>query len=91
MGRKLDVEESLKDLHIKKIDGQLKDKELTKLQSELLAIVASILTTNGWGMHGHVGMICNEAEYVVFCTMGKNVQSNTTWAHIRSMSVQLIQ
>ena len=70
MGRKIKVEESLKDVHVTKIDGQPTNEDMTKLTSELLAIAMSVPTGNGGGSHGHVGMLLDDAEYIVFSTGG---------------------
>ena len=66
MGHKQDIEEALKDCHIKCIDGQPTDEDLTRLESELSAMAASIPTTNGWGLHGHVSMLCEDSDYTSF-------------------------
>ena len=70
MGIWEDIEESLKDFHITKIDGQLTKEELLNLHQELCKAMASIPTTNGGGMHGHVGMLLNDAEYIAFSPGG---------------------
>jgi len=70
MGRKIDIEESLKDSHITEIGCQPDDEDLTKLTSELLAIAASIPTGNGGGLHGHMGMLLDDTEYRSFSTGG---------------------
>ena len=72
MGWKINIEESLKDLHITKIDGQPSNEDLTKLTSELLAITAtaSTPTGNGGGSHEHVGMLLADTEYRSFSTGG---------------------
>jgi hypothetical protein len=49
MGVKQDVEDSLKDYFITKIDGQPTKKDLSKLKLELSEGLASIPTLNGGG------------------------------------------
>ena len=66
MGVKHDVEDSLKDYFITKIDGQSTKKDLSKLKLELSKGLASILTLNGGGHHGHIGLIIPNAEYTAF-------------------------
>ena len=70
MGWKIDIEESLKDLHITKIEGQPNNRNLMKLPSELLAIAMSIPTGNGGGSHGHMGMLLDDSKYRSFSTGG---------------------
>ena len=66
MGVKQDVEESLKDYFITKIDGQPSKEAITKLKLELSEGLASIPTLNGAGRHGHIGLIIPTAEYTTF-------------------------
>lgn len=66
MGIKQDVEESLKDYFITKIDGQPSKEAITKLKLELSEGLASIPTHNGGGRHGHIGLIIPAAEYTIF-------------------------
>ena len=66
MGVKQDVEESLKDYFITKIDGQPSKEAISKLKLELSEGLASIPTLNGGGRHGHIGLIIPNAEYVKF-------------------------
>ena len=40
------------------------------LTKELTTAAASILTTNGGGQHGHVGLIIDAAEYITFLHNG---------------------
>jgi hypothetical protein len=49
MGIKQDLEESLKDYFIIKIDGQPSKEAISKLKLELSEGLASILTHNGGG------------------------------------------
>jgi len=49
MGIKQDVEESLKDYFITKIDGQPSEEAISKLKLELSKGLASILTLNSGG------------------------------------------
>jgi hypothetical protein len=66
VGVKQDVEDSLKDYFITKIDGQPTEKDFSKLKLELSKGLASIPTLNGGGHHGHIGLIIPNAEYTTF-------------------------
>ena len=66
MGVKQDVEDSLKDYVITKIDGQPTEKDLSGLKLELSEGLASIPTLNGGGRHGHIGLIIPNTEYTTF-------------------------
>eukprot|EP00804_Cyclotella_cryptica_P025977 CCRYP_002794-RA/>CCRYP_002794-RA protein AED:0.40 eAED:0.40 QI:0/0/0/1/0/0.5/2/0/349 len=66
MGVKQDVEDSLKDYFITKINRQPTEKDLSKLKLELSEGLASIPTLNGGGHHGHIGLIIPNAEYTTF-------------------------
>ena len=70
MGIQQDIEESLKDFHITKIDEQPTEEDLLKLRQELCKAMACIPTTNGGGLHGHVGMLLDDAEYTEFSPGG---------------------
>ena len=70
MGVKQDVEDSLKDYPISKIDGQPTEEALTQLKLELAEGLASIPTLNGGGRHGHIGLIIPDAEYTAFSNNG---------------------
>ena len=70
MGVKQDVEDSLKDYPITKIDGQPSEEALSKLKLELAEGLASIPTLNGGGQHGHIGLIIPETEYIAFSRNG---------------------
>ena len=61
MGVKQDVEDSLKDYPITRIDGQPTEEALTQLKLELAKGLASIPTLNGGGRHGHIGLIIPDA------------------------------
>jgi hypothetical protein len=70
MGVKQDVEDSLKDYPITKIDGQPDEESLSKLKLELAEGLASIPTLNGGGQHGHIGLIIPATEYTAFSHNG---------------------
>lgn len=70
MGIKQDVEDALKNISVTKIDGQPTDEDLTQLRQELAAMAATIPTSNGGGLHGHVGMLIDEIEYITFSKDG---------------------
>ncbi|KAL7486064.1 hypothetical protein ACHAW6_011663, partial [Cyclotella cf. meneghiniana] len=61
-----DVEDSLKDYFITKINRQPTKKDLSKLKLELSEGLASIPTLNGGGLHGHIGLIIPNAKYTTF-------------------------
>ena len=71
MGIQQDVMDSLHDFKFTKIDGQPTDKDLNLLTKELTTAATSILTTNGGGQHGHIGLIINTAVYFTFLHNGK--------------------
>ena len=71
MGIKQDVTDSLRDYEFTKIDGQPTDEDVNLLIKELSTAAASIPTTNGGGQHGHIGLIINIAEYIMFLHNGK--------------------
>jgi hypothetical protein len=50
---------------VTKIHGQPKENNLTTLEKELIAIVASISNTLGGGNHGHAGVIAEPAKYLL--------------------------
>ena len=70
MGAKQDIEEALKIRIVTKIYGQLTDDNLNQLKQELSAHAASIPTTNGGGMHGHIEILLNNAKYIAFSCSG---------------------
>eukprot|EP00804_Cyclotella_cryptica_P003440 CCRYP_002085-RA/>CCRYP_002085-RA protein AED:0.42 eAED:0.41 QI:0/0/0/1/0/0/2/0/285 len=68
MGIKQDIETSLKDYSVTKINGQPSDEDVTNLMREITEMLASIPTTNGGGSHGHISMIIDDAECRTFST-----------------------
>ncbi len=66
MGIKQDVETSLADWPVTRIDGQPTEETISKLETEITELCASIPTTNGGGRHGHAGMIVESTAYVAF-------------------------
>jgi hypothetical protein len=66
MGIQHDVEDGLEKYEFSKIDGQPNDEDLSRLIKECTNAAASILTRNGGGEHGHIGMIIDEADYISF-------------------------
>jgi hypothetical protein len=70
MGIRHDVEQGLEKYEITKIDGQPTDEDLNLLMKELTNAAGSVATLNGGGEHGHVGMVIDEAEYVLFSNGG---------------------
>ena len=63
MGVKEDIEESLKDRPVTKIDGQPNNKELTSFKKELSKIAASVPTSLRGGKHGHLGLVMKATDY----------------------------
>ena len=49
MGIKQDVETSLADWPVTRIDGQLTEETISKLETEITNLCASVPTTNGGG------------------------------------------
>jgi hypothetical protein len=65
MGLRSDTQEELRNKSATKIHGQLKENDLTTLEKEPIAIVASIPSTLGGVNHGHAGVIANPAKYIL--------------------------
>ena len=65
MGAKEDIEASLRERTVTKIQGQPTDRTLTQLRRELTKIAASVPTNLGGGKHGHVGIVIPDAKYVL--------------------------
>jgi hypothetical protein len=64
MGILQDVFDALKAFKIAKIDGQLTDNNINKLTMQLTAALVTILTINGGGTLGHIGIVVPESRYV---------------------------
>ena len=83
MGIRHDVEEGLEKYEITKIDGQPTDEDLNLLAKELTNAAGSVATQNGGGEHGHVGMVIDEAEYIIhhllqkWCQICRSNESRT--------------
>jgi hypothetical protein len=65
MGIQHDVEEGLDKYEVTTIKGQPTDEELNQLSKELTNAAGSVTTQDGGGEHGHVGMVVEEAEYIL--------------------------
>lgn len=63
---KQDIEESLKDCEVMKINGQPIDEDVNKLKQELTTIAASILTFLRGGGNGHIRMLLGDTKYIAF-------------------------
>jgi hypothetical protein len=63
MGLRSDTREELRKELVTKIHGQPKENDLTTLEKELIAIAASIPSTQGGGNYGHAGVIAEPAKY----------------------------
>ena len=57
-------------MHVMKINSQSDNEDIMMLLRELLAIAASISTTLGDGLHGHVEMLLDDAKYQAFLNGG---------------------
>ena len=71
MGIKQDVETSLADWPVTRIDGQPTEETISKLEMEITNLCASVPTTNGGGRHGHAGMIVESVAYTAFSYNGQ--------------------
>ena len=65
MGILQDVFNALQAFEITKIDGQPTDDDINKLMTQLTAALVTILTANGGGKLGHIGIVVPESRYVV--------------------------
>jgi len=70
MGIRHDVEQGLEKYEIAKIYGQSTDEDLNLLTKELTNAAGSVATLNGGGEHGHIGMVIDKAEYILFSKGG---------------------
>lgn len=57
MGILQDVFNALQAFEITKIDGQPTDDDINKLTTQLTAALVTILTGNGGGKLGHIGIV----------------------------------
>jgi hypothetical protein len=65
MGIHEDIEDALKKFEITKIEGQPTDEDLSLLRKELSNAAGSIATQNGGREHGHVGLVLENAKYIL--------------------------
>ena len=63
---KRDIKAMFKDSFVMKIDWQPCDNYLNQLEHDFSAIATSISTTNGGELHGHIGLIVKETDYIIF-------------------------
>ncbi len=75
MGIKQDVKAVLEDGFVTQIDEKPHNDDLNKIEHEVCNVAASIMTTNGCGIHWHMGFIVKESEYISFCTKMTNLLS----------------
>ena len=68
MGIRADIRDELKKETVTKIHGQPTSHDLTILEKELIAILASIPTALGGGNFGHVGVIMEATAYSTMTT-----------------------
>jgi hypothetical protein len=70
MGILQDVFNALQAFEITKIDGQPTDDDINKLTTQLTAALVTILTSNGGGKLGHIGIVVPESRCIVLfkCT-----------------------
>ncbi len=74
MGILQDVFDALKAFEIAKIDGQPTDDNINKLTTQSTAALVTILTENGGGTLGHIGIVVPVLTYVVLLTGPRLVQ-----------------
>ena len=70
IGVKQDIEESLKDLYLTKIDGKPMDEDLKNLENKLSANAVSVLRANIEWSHGYLGLICEDPVNGTFSNGG---------------------
>ncbi len=63
MGIRAETQEEIQKEKITKIFGQPTKHDITKMEKELTAIVASILSNLGSGNHGHAGIIVENTKF----------------------------
>ncbi len=73
MGILQDVFGTLKAFEIAKIDKQPTDDNINKLTTQSTVALVTILTTNGGGTLGHIGIVVPESRYVALSTGPKLV------------------
>ena len=61
-----DTKDSLKNFTFAPIKGQPTNEDINKLVEECTNAASSVLVTIGRGQHRHIGMIFDEADYIVF-------------------------
>lgn len=66
MGIKLEIEASLKDFEVTKINGQPTDENFNHLEHELSEMTSGVPTTNSGGQCGHLGLIIKDTKYGTF-------------------------
>jgi hypothetical protein len=81
MGILQDVFDALKAFKIAKIYGQPMDDDINKLTTQLTAALVTILTTNGRGRLGHIGIVVPDSRYVTLSTGPKLVRPVHPGAH----------
>jgi len=64
MGILQDVFNALQTFELTKIDGQPTDEDINKLTTQLTHALVTILTGNGGGKLGHIGIVVPETQYV---------------------------
>lgn len=60
------VKEILKKHEVTIVKDQPTDDDLNQLMKELTTTVGSVAIQKGGGEHSHIGMIVEEAEYIIF-------------------------
>ncbi len=65
MGVRAEIREDVQKEMVTKIHEQPTHQDLTILEKELIANLASIPTTLGRGNHGHAGIILDPARYLL--------------------------
>jgi hypothetical protein len=65
MGERAEIREEVRKESVTKIHGPPTSQDLTLLEKELIAILASIPMTLGGGDHGHAGIIMDPSRYLL--------------------------
>ena len=76
MGKRAETRDELWKELVTKTHGQSTDQDITTLERELIAIVASIPTGLGGGNHGHAGLIIDAAKYLAMTQVEFTIPPN---------------
>ena len=78
-----EVFNALQAFEITKIDGQPTDDNINKLTTQLTAALVTILTGNGGGKLGHIGIVVPESWYVILSKAPPNSIDQFILEHTR--------